>query len=296
MSATIGGMAEFLSEAVPHEDAANYIRDKVIVGSEIFDILPARWKNQAFGTTATTNWQILARIREACATVPEGADWDATRDKITNELMTDNLGCLMFMDEGDEDVAANCARQAELIMRMNVNQAYAATKTEMLDDNDDIFPYRQYLCMEDGAVRPAHQALHGLILPAKDPFWDTHTPPWDFNCRCTIAGLMEDEVNEIADEEQDLPPEDASILSEEHIAAMRKTGMLVRGNQVFDVRTPAEKKAGGYEWNPRAVSQSAGDILSQLDPATRTEFEAWARATTVPEGGQTVWEWIGGKA
>lgn len=295
MSGTIAGMAEFLTEPVPHKQAANYIRDKIIVGNEIFNALPQRWRNKAFATAATTNWRILDRIREACAQVPEGADWEETRSNISDDLMSDNLTCLMFEGSGDENAEANCTRQAELIMRMNIGQAYSATKTEVLDKHADVFPYRQYLCMEDGKVRPSHAALHGLIFPADHPFWETHTPPWDFNCRCTIAGVMADEVDEIADEEQDLPPEQSSVLDEGTLDAIDKTGMLVRGNQVFDIRTPAQKKPGGYEWSPRAVSQSAEEIVSQLSPETREEFVAWARETIVPEGGQTVWEWMGGR-
>lgn len=44
----------------------------------------------------------------------------------------------------------------------------------------------QYVATNDELTRPSHSALHGVCYPANDPFWYTHMPPWDYNCRCSV--------------------------------------------------------------------------------------------------------------
>lgn len=36
----------------------------------------------------------------------------------------------------------------------------------------------------DARVRPSHQRLHGLTMPRDEAFWDNHTAPLGFGCRC----------------------------------------------------------------------------------------------------------------
>lgn len=47
-----------------------------------------------------------------------------------------------------------------------------------------VFPFVTYMSQGDAKVRPEHSDLHGITLPANDPFWNTYWPPNGFNCRC----------------------------------------------------------------------------------------------------------------
>lgn len=58
----------------------------------------------------------------------------------------------------------------------------------------DVFPYWEYRTMEDEAVRPQHQLLNGIILPANDPRWDKIMPPNGWLCRCWIVPRTKKEV------------------------------------------------------------------------------------------------------
>lgn len=64
-------------------------------------------------------------------------------------------------------------------------------------DNKDVFPYWQYMAMSDGFVRNTHAALNGLVLPADDPFWKDHYPPWEWGCRCSVIGVTTEEYKDI---------------------------------------------------------------------------------------------------
>ena len=44
----------------------------------------------------------------------------------------------------------------------------------------------KYQTQKDERVRPSHKAWDDLIYPKSDPFWNTHYPPNDWNCRCFV--------------------------------------------------------------------------------------------------------------
>lgn len=49
----------------------------------------------------------------------------------------------------------------------------------------------------DDETRDNHRACDGIVLPENHPFWNTHTPPLGYNCRCTLIALNEE--NEVPD-------------------------------------------------------------------------------------------------
>ena len=84
------------------------------------------------------------------------------------------------------------------MLRTNGFQAYAAARYRQQKAGADIFPYWKYVTMDDGRVRDRHAELDGVILPADDPFWKDHYPPWDFNCRCIVIEMDEETAREEA--------------------------------------------------------------------------------------------------
>lgn len=68
-----------------------------------------------------------------------------------------------------------------------VQSAQMAARWEEQRDEGEGRYLLQYRTAGDRKVRPAHQALNGITLPASDPFWDKYYPPNGFNCRCTVV-------------------------------------------------------------------------------------------------------------
>nr|WP_306672425.1 DUF935 family protein [Geothrix fuzhouensis] len=65
-----------------------------------------------------------------------------------------------------------------------------------------------YVTAGDERVRPAHRILDGVTRPKTDPFWDTHTPPLGFRCRCRIRAAEADrKVTQSTDPRLHTPPE-----------------------------------------------------------------------------------------
>ncbi|MCH7400115.1 DUF935 family protein [Belliella sp. DSM 107340] len=63
-----------------------------------------------------------------------------------------------------------------------------------LMEDIEVFPYWRYVTIGDGAVRPEHAELDGLILPANDPLWQRIYPPNGWNCRCYVVAMTRDEI------------------------------------------------------------------------------------------------------
>ena len=79
-------------------------------------------------------------------------------------------------------------RRLDLILRTQARQSWALARKEVSEHPAVLerWPYYRYIAQRDGRERPEHGALHGTVLPKNDPFWATHTPPWDYGCRCDI--------------------------------------------------------------------------------------------------------------
>ena len=85
-------------------------------------------------------------------------------------------------------------RRLDLILRQNAGMAHAIGQREVSMDPAVVerWPYFRYITGPN--PRESHAALNGLVLPKDDPFWATHTPPWDFNCNCDLEDCDAEEA------------------------------------------------------------------------------------------------------
>ncbi len=73
-----------------------------------------------------------------------------------------------------------------LIMDVNLRQSHAAGRWSSVQRTKARMPYLVYLTMHDERVRHSHRQWDYLTLPVDDPWWNTHTPPNGWRCRCTF--------------------------------------------------------------------------------------------------------------
>jgi len=78
--------------------------------------------------------------------------------------------------------------RSEVIYTTNVRQSYNAGRWKQLTDPDllKIYPYLEYRHGDSLRPRPHHLAWHGTVLPADDPWWQTHYPQNGWGCRCKV--------------------------------------------------------------------------------------------------------------
>lgn len=169
--------------------AATRFGKKAALTSDVFERLSAAAKGQAFRVATVHKAGLIQRIRSVVErAIRDGRSWPDVRKEIVALLDSDGI-------------PRPALSRLRTMFGNNVQQGYNDARRELLDDPEInvAFPFRQYLTVGNGTpgvrgVRPEHAALHGLIFKWDDPFWDSHTPPWDYGCRCTFVALTEGQV------------------------------------------------------------------------------------------------------
>jgi len=83
----------------------------------------------------------------------------------------------------------------QTVFETNMNLAYSAGNWRaMTADVVKDRPLGRWHAMMDSRTRPSHAGLHGRVWPLNDPFWETHWPPLDWGCRCTVDSLSAEEA------------------------------------------------------------------------------------------------------
>ena len=183
-------------ETFPDEAAAAYIRGKAVADPANFGALPAQLKQRAFTVAGIEQMDVLRRMRDIIARLPEGASWDEVKRDLAAEispfLAEDRPG-----KPGHQDNAKAARAKAESLLRIHGFQAYAVSRHQEQMAVADVFPYWKYVTVGDSRVRASHAALDGKVLRADDPWWKTHYPPWDWGCRCIVEELDEEDAQKI---------------------------------------------------------------------------------------------------
>ena len=212
-----GKFDDVLLTPTPHTEASEVIRNKPVVTKEVYDRLSPELRAMAFTITGIESADVLQNVRDAIAKLPEGANWDDVKQDILKEIAP------YFTPKG-------ASRRAELLMRIHGLNAYRVGQWELAQETKDALPYFKYIATMDARTRPSHAALHGLVLPVDDPFWDKHMPPgWAWFCRCQVVQVAEYEVEEQRKAEKKLPLDQRRVLNETQLRELHEYGTLTVG-------------------------------------------------------------------
>lgn len=285
-------MLTFLTHPVPNEAAADFIRNKPIVSRQAFDRMLPEVQALSFTISGVERYDVLQRVRELTAELPQGGDWKKLKRGIAAELSP-------FL--GDEKAAA---ARAELLLRHHGLQSYRVSQWEQVQRNADVYPYLKYIATRDGDTRGEHSALHGMVLPIDDPFWPTHMPPWEWGCRCQAIQVSQAQHDAQVEREKKLPLDERKVLDQSARDRLNNEGRLITARrdpktgrlgipENFDVRAPRDKGNRG----PGTVEDLRIPIAAlrdRYDPDIWQEFESWARNTELPLLERSVWSWLEG--
>ena len=172
-------------ETFPNKAAADYIRGKAVADPKNFGKLPDQLKQRAFAVAGIEQLDVVRKLRDIIAKLPQGANWDDVKKDLAAEISTYTGG----------DLKAAKAR-AEHTLRTQGFQAYSVARHQQQMATVGSHPYWMYETVGDNRVRAGHAALDGKVLRADDPWWKTHYPPWDWGCRCVVIALDEEDAQE----------------------------------------------------------------------------------------------------
>lgn len=172
---------------------------------------PAQVRAHAFFSARVAQAEILAGLRESADAYARGEiNLSEARLRMKTYLVrqgftADDVGMAdtppAGMDEDSWQAAKSITnlastRRLDLILQQNARMAWAVGRKEVAEHPavKERWPYYRYIAVQDERTRPEHARLHGLVLRKDDPFWKTHTPPWEFNCRCDIEEADEEDA------------------------------------------------------------------------------------------------------
>jgi SPP1 gp7 family putative phage head morphogenesis protein len=160
---------------LPPRDAIDYFQAKKIVRKKVFDQLSKEAKQSAFSVSRVYKEDVLEGFKNE---IDSALRTGATQQQ-TVKRFKDILSGASHRELGEFHL--------ETIFRTNMQTAYGVGRRRGLEEVSDAFPFWQYHAVMDDRTRPRHAAINGVILPADNPFWDEHYPPWAFNCRCSVT-------------------------------------------------------------------------------------------------------------
>lgn len=259
---------------VANAEAVREIERKAPVLAGTFKALLPELRQRAIVVSGVNDLSVVTAVRDAIATLPQGAAWgDVKKDvlgRISPWLVDPDL-------EGEELQRAEDAavRRAELLLRTHGYQAYQAGRWRAIQEYKKEIPWLEYRTVGDGKVRDSHAALDGIILPADDPFWKDHFPPWDFGCRCQAIPMAEVDVAQIREAEADLPPERQSVIEGARLEKLRRGTLDLGPSRQVSVSSPVQREgAGAYRFDPGSLALDAERLSEGHEPADFALFEA----------------------
>jgi len=184
-------------EGPVHADGLAFLQEKRVATPETWKQLSPAGKQRA--------WFVSGLDPNAIAQTGHELLTAFERGSVANEFLTHLEARGISVPGAEMPGPGQIARsQAGLVYRQNLYSAYGADRWVKAQRGKTLRPYGQYVTAGDERVRPEHAAFDGAIKPLDDPFWDFYTPPWDFNCRCSMVTVNQYELGEegltVADE------------------------------------------------------------------------------------------------
>jgi SPP1 gp7 family putative phage head morphogenesis protein len=243
-------------------------------------LLPSfRWQDvwqhehqRAFAVAGISRADVLAVFRDALEKkLATGGTLAEFKKEVQPTLVTDPT-------TGDTRITRFDAARLQLIYDVNTRQSFAAGKWQRYQKTKASHPFIWYRTMDDGHVRPQHQAWHNLVLPIDDPFWHTHWPPNGWRCRCNVTQLSQRGIDRLLAEGQKL-----------HFTAPAQEWLPYINPHSGEVKAVPRGIDPGFGYNPGLGSQGRDVALCEtvLQKAIRSDAYSGAviaaqAATDVP--------------
>ena len=164
-------------EDLDYRNSASKIKNKVSVYKYYFDQLPKDLRRLSFTVSNAESINQIQMIK-----------------KTLENAQKEGLSFIEWRNSLDHDAVRGISKaRQETIFRTNMATSYA-TSTRYNSATSRVTPYLMFSSVNDSRSRPAHKELSGIIRKANDSFWDTHTPPLGYNCRCKVIPMSKEEA------------------------------------------------------------------------------------------------------
>ena len=169
---------EITAELRRFREAIAWFRQRVPVTKEEWDRIESRARRRAF---MVSDAHRLSTVSETWRSL----DAALTRGLTFAQWKKTTAAALLKAWGG---TVKNPGWRLETIWRTNTQSAYAAGRWRQLTHPSVLRmrPFWLYDAVLDSRTTALCSELDGTLLPADDPWWDTHHPPVHYNCRSAV--------------------------------------------------------------------------------------------------------------
>lgn len=240
---------------LPFQEAIAFFRNKISIPTEKWNDLFLDAHSKGFMIAGAMKGELLADLREAVdQTITQGLtiqDFRKAWDRIVEEHGWSYVGGRNW--------------RTRIVYETNTRQAYNAGRWQQVTD-PDVRRTRPYLGYRHGdSIHPRvlHVSWDGTVLPADDPWWDTHSPQNGWGCKCKIFSMSERDITRLGDTAKRSAPTDGSYQWTD------------KQNRTYTIPNGIDP---GFQYNPGTAAKRNFEILneriSQLPPDIATRIRA----------------------
>ena len=198
---------------LPFDEAIEYFKKKTLVPTETYQSLQIGMHHESFVVAGANRDDMVKGFYLA---VKEAIEQGHDKEWFENQFD------IIVEKTGWKDRSGNPGWRADIIMDTNWRSAFAVGSWKQ--DQDPIlleaYPYRRIRTREDLLVRGEHKKWNRLTLPQHDAFWDNHSTPLGYGCRCWEETITIEEYDKMSDKFK-VPPAD-----EFHQVLNKETGVM----------------------------------------------------------------------
>lgn len=190
-------MADVSPTSLPFQEAIDFLRQKVRLPTRTWTDLWEGMHARAFVVAGATKTALVEDFQNAIGKALEQGTTLAEFRKDFDRIVA----------EHGWSYKGGRGWRTGVIFNTNLRTAYAAGKWAQIQRVKESRPYLRYVAVLDDRTRDEHRQWHGTVLPADDPWWETHYPPNGWNCRCTVQQLSDRDLDRFGYEvSEEAPP------------------------------------------------------------------------------------------
>lgn len=204
-------MPDFAFPGPAPKEALAFFRAKGLAPSFSWLDVGAQEHALAFTVAKSAGFDILADVKAALAEHLESGGTLRTFSKRLAPVLQEK-GWWGVAEAEDPDTPGS-KRLAQLgsphrlrtIFEANMRSARAAGQWQRIQRTKRTHPYLRYGRSSSVERRQEHAGWEGTILPADDPWWDTHFPPNAWGCKCVVRQISAAEAARLGGQTQRPP-------------------------------------------------------------------------------------------
>ena len=160
-----------------YPSAADYLRARSVEPSADFYARLEHLRQEAWTLSKISDVEQIEQVKQSLVkALAEGKSFREWQQALTPEML------------------ALPRHYQETVFRTAMLSSYNGAKWTHFRAHAERRPILRYIAINDGRTRPAHRALHGLMMPVDDERWQQLAPPLGFNCflpGTTVRGEFE---------------------------------------------------------------------------------------------------------